>query len=82
MKSPSYVTNEGKPENMQKLAKFIGKEPEVKLHGSANWKKARDTGAIATAKAEATGLPVEEGTTSGQIESYRPNPNLFGEQGS
>ncbi|UWU73038.1 hypothetical protein N2603_23325 [Bradyrhizobium huanghuaihaiense] len=73
----AFITDEGKPAALSKAAELVGRKPSVLVHGSGNWKKARDTGAIAAAAEP----PSPEGTHDGRIETYRPNPSLHGEQG-
>jgi hypothetical protein len=70
-----FITDKGKPASMGLAADFFGKEPEVKLHGSTNWKKGRNTGSLAND-------PPDPGVFVGDIKTYRPNPNLNGKQGS
>jgi hypothetical protein len=70
----AIINEDGKPAPMKALAEFIGKDPEVKLHGSANWKKGRNTGTLALS-------PPEDGTFVGRIKTYKPNPSLRGDQG-
>ncbi|WP_271582491.1 hypothetical protein [Bradyrhizobium sp. CCBAU 45389] len=72
-----FITDEGKPAAPSKAVELMGKKPDSLVHGSSNWKKARDTGSIAAASEP----PSPEGTHSGRIETYKPNPSLHGDQG-
>jgi hypothetical protein len=74
-----FVTENGKPASMGKAKDFFNKEPEVKLHGSSNWKKAKNTGSFN--KDDISGDLIDPGVAVGQIDTYRPNPNLFDDQG-
>lgn len=69
------ITDKGKPAPMSLLAEYLGKEPEVKLHGRSNWKAGRNTGTLAR-------TTPEDGIVIGRVESYSPNPNLYGPQGT
>jgi hypothetical protein len=57
------------------LANYIGKDPEVKLHGSGNWKAGRNTGTLAQ-------KPPLDGRRIGRVNTYSPGPNLNGPQGT
>ncbi|WP_063688824.1 hypothetical protein [Bradyrhizobium stylosanthis] len=72
-----FITDEGKPAPLSSAAELMGRKPSALVHGSGNWKKARDTGAIAAASEP----PNPDGITSGRIEAYRPNPGLHGPLG-
>ncbi len=69
----AFITDEGKPANMSAAAKLLGQDPDVKLHGSGKWKKALNTGTAAVSPSD--------GVTQGDIETYKPNPNLNDDQG-
>lgn len=75
----AFITDKGKPAAMSKAEKLLGREPDVKIHGSSNWKKAINTGALGSDTVELGGAG--PGVPFGEIDTYRPNPNLFGEQG-
>ena len=70
----AFITDEGKPETLKQTQEFIGKKPEILLHGSRNWQDAKNTGNLAAD-------PPEKGTHVGLIDTYKPNPSLHGPQG-
>jgi hypothetical protein len=71
----AFITDTGKPAPMHLAAELMGKEPEIKLHGSGNWKLALDT------SNSTNPVPRLKGTAIGTIKTYLPNPNLYGKQG-
>ncbi len=73
-----FVTKKGKPVPMGKAAEYFGKEPELKLHGSSNWKKAHNTGTLGEPDPN---LRAINETATGKILTYKPNPNLYDDQG-
>ncbi|QDW39000.1 hypothetical protein FFI89_018725 [Bradyrhizobium sp. KBS0727] len=73
----AIVTEAGKPTGMRKLADRVGKDPEVKLQGSGNWKRGRNTGTLAIKPPNGP----KDGTAVGTIKAYTPNPSLRGPQG-
>jgi hypothetical protein len=65
----AFVTDSGTPAPLKKARDLLGKDPEVLVHGSANWKSATNTGSLA-------GPDGSDGTVVGRIEKFRPNPKL------
>lgn len=67
----AFITEEGKPNRDYRDAEAMFGKPVLRLHGSGNWKKGRNTG---------TGDDLTK-NASGEIIVYKPNPNLHGDQG-
>jgi hypothetical protein len=65
----AFITDKGKPAAMSKAADLFGKGPEVKLHGSSNWKVGRNTGTTAPD-------PPQAEVHVGKIKTFKPNPEL------
>ena len=73
-----FITEKGKPAPTHLAEEFFGRKPEVKLHGARNWQIGKNTGTYggdAEEDAEFVGSAV------GDIERYKPDPNLYGDQG-
>ncbi|WP_375764111.1 hypothetical protein ACE10X_06995 [Bradyrhizobium sp. Pha-3] len=66
----AFITKDGSPAPLKKASDLLGKKPEILVHGSANWKKARNTGTLADPNNNLGGVVV------GQIEKFKPNPKL------
>jgi hypothetical protein len=64
----AFITDKGKPASLKDASDLLGKEPEVLLHRSSNWKKARNTGSLADPTNNPGGLAV------GKIKTFVPNP--------
>lgn len=58
---------------------LLGKEPEILLHGSGNWKKGKNTGTLGF-EINSAGvpqlIPAGQFTPTGGIEKYKPEPHL------
>jgi hypothetical protein len=63
------VDEELKPVSPKIAEKALGKRPDVMLHGSSKWKAGRNAGTAGALK------------PAGRIITYKPDPNLHGEQG-
>jgi hypothetical protein len=63
------VDEELKPVAPKVAEKALGKRPDVTLHGSSKWKAGRNAGTAGQLK------------PTGRIITYKPDPNLHGEQG-
>lgn len=59
----AFITSTGDPANMALAEALLGQTPDIKLHGSNNWKLGLNTGSLGT-----TFTPV------GTITPYTPNP--------
>ncbi|MHC6150539.1 hypothetical protein ACVSQB_01960 [Bradyrhizobium elkanii] len=66
----AFITKDGSPAPLKKASDLLGKKPEILVHGSANWKKARNTGTLADPNNNLGGVVV------GQVEKFKPNPKL------
>lgn len=65
-----FIKDDGTPEtNYTELTKALG-TPDIRLHGSGNWKRGRNTGSGGDFDA-----------IVGDIKRYKPNPSLNGPQG-
>ena len=71
----AFITDKGTPASVSESEKLLGRKADVILHGSGNWKKGRNTGALAD-------KPASDGTFVGDIKTYKPNPSLNGKQGA
>jgi hypothetical protein len=63
----AFITESGGPANLKLSRELIGKEPEVLIHRSTNWKIARNTGSLGDHP---------EGTAVGVIKKFNPEPRL------
>jgi hypothetical protein len=64
-----FITKDGKPElDYSEVDRVLG-QPKVRLHGSGNWKRGKNTGSLKT-----------DFEPTGKIEKYTPNPSLYGPQ--
>lgn len=69
-----FIDKDGKPELDYSLSEqALGKKPEIRIHGSSNWRRGRNTGTLAE-------LDVHFEKT-GKIKGYNPRPSLHGPQG-
>ncbi|PAY05390.1 hypothetical protein CK489_28790 [Bradyrhizobium sp. UFLA03-84] len=66
----AFITEKGSPASLKKARDLFGKSPEVLVHGSENWKKARNTGSLADPDNP------EDGIAVGKIKRFTPNPKL------
>ncbi|WP_338688277.1 hypothetical protein V5279_23500 [Bradyrhizobium sp. 26S5] len=66
----AFITDKGTPAGLKKARDLFGKKPEVLVHGSSNWKKARNTGSLADPS------DPEDGVAVGKIKTFKPNPKL------
>lgn len=66
----AFITENGTPAGLKKASDLLGKKPEVLVHGSSNWKKARNTGSLADPNVNPGGVVV------GTIKTFKPNPKL------
>lgn len=75
----AFVDEKGKPVDPKDTAKMLGREPDIMLHGTGNWKKGKNTGSIGLTK-DADGsvreLPQGQFHPSGKIDAYKPDPSL------
>lgn len=69
----AYINEKGKPAKFSDAVDLMGKEPEVLLRSRGNWKKAKNVGSYNPTR--------NKGTAVGEIDSYTPDPNLYGKQG-
>lgn len=65
----AFITESGRPASLSLSKKLIGKDPEVLIHKSSNWKIAKNTGSLADRGGS-------EGTAVGNIKRYKPDPRL------
>ncbi|MBP1297469.1 hypothetical protein [Bradyrhizobium elkanii] len=66
----AFITDNGTPAGLKAARDLFNKAPEVLVHGSSNWKKARNTGSLADPSNNPGGVVV------GQIKTFKPNPKL------
>lgn len=66
----AFITDKGTPASLKKARDLFGKAPEVLVHGSTNWKKARNTGSLADPN------DPEDGVAVGKIKTFKPDPRL------
>lgn len=69
-----FIDKKGKPVSPARAAKRLGK-PDILLHGTANWKKGRNTGKSGI---DAKGKPIRAGQFEpvAKIEKFKPDPEL------
>lgn len=64
-----------KPVNPQKAEEFMGRRPDVLLHGNTNWQQGKNTGSLGR---DSEGNDIETGQFRhvGTITTYKPEPEL------
>lgn len=75
----AFVTSAGKPEKPAVAEQWLGKRPEVLLHGTANWKQGKNTGSIGvemTSDGDEQIIPSGQFIPAGTIVKYKPDPSL------
>lgn len=79
----AFVDADGKPVNPADAETLLGKKPEVRLHGTANWKQGTNTGpdyvpnpAPGPGKPETIPDPAKALTPTGRIDAFKPDPAL------
>jgi hypothetical protein len=78
---PVFADKKGTEENHYSSGsiEYLGREPDILLHGSGKWKKGDNTGRLGV---DGTGKPIPGGKfkPTGRIITYRPDPTLHGPQ--
>jgi hypothetical protein len=66
---------DGKKSGNSGSAEFLGKKPEILLHGSGNWINGNNTGTTGKDK-DGNKIPSGQFTPTAKIEKYKPEPKL------
>lgn len=72
-------SNTYKPANPSKAKELMGKEPDIMLHGSGNWKNGNNTGALGFTTDQDGNKkkdPSGQFKASGEIKKYKPDPSI------
>lgn len=72
-----FIDAEGKPVDMNEAEAVLGK-PDIKLHGSDNWKTGKNTGTTGVHETEDDTITIPEGQFEhhAKIDQFKPEPQL------
>jgi hypothetical protein len=71
----AFVDADGNPVDPEDAEEFMGKRPEILLHGSSDWIDGLNTGSIGLDNEDKI-VPSGQFTPTGTILEYTPDPSL------